>query len=976
MLWNTGEVTNVRCLHKWLNCIRNCPPPIPYEPPTRPTTTTTTLPPVTPKCVDRADDTQACELESCPHPETQRISSTQTGSIKVFHCEIQCSQNNADNAYLPGRSDLYVDGILLRVVFIAYKNDIPCEAEPPSIGDRVRCLNTDSNELPLEPLLPELGANSAYPPPHFIVTPPRNPPDGQVCQVDTRPLDCADAERSSQADSQDTYIAPTDGELSAGYGLGPNPHGRGTRMHHGVDIIHENDENTENIDERYCKPVFAAAGGYVTYTVSRTDHRNFGSYGLFVRIDHHDRTVRNQPCSNSQGGAQGGAVSIYLHLAKVAVSSGYRVKKGDVIGYVGSSGLRPVFSGGTTTYKASSLKPHLHFELRIDCERVNPRCHINLSASELFYPCPEPPTPEPPETTTTTTTTTLAPVADRPSTCIQKIPEGQECGLINCPRHTLEVSLEIDDGVNKFRCEIICSAANNGQGAYFPGTSLMYQGQTLWTIVSIVYKDGIACETGPPTTDVTVRCVNTDSEELPLEPLLSEPGPDFGSIRPHVIAAPPADPPDGQVCQLDTRPLDCVDAERSSQYSSQDAYIAPTDGKLVTGYGLEPAPHRERQTGPHSGVDIIHENDENTQNIDERYCKPVFAIADGTVYSTIPTTDHRHFGPSGLLIGIEHDSPNQRCRVGPGRQGAAVSKYLYLAKVEVSRGDKVKKGDVIGYVGATGLWLEFSEGTAKYKAIHERPTLHFELRFNCESVNPRCHINLVAIASDLTYPCENPPGNDVCPAGEPSDQVGSYIFPSDGSISKEFEILRSGKIVHSGIDLIANDLTLISCEPVYASHSGVISAKETGQIYATQGVGNFVRIEAEVGAENGVVSSYGYLKSVLVSLGQQVTKGDVIGFVGSTGQASYGQLYFEIKRDDELQNPRCFVFYEASEFNTGTGAILKKITTSTEFNDARTEVSVVIKTVTTINAGNPTTEYMITNIITRMCEDSPLVEEA
>ena len=185
---------------------------------------------------------------------------------------------------------MYVDGILLKVVFITYKNDIPCADDPDNTGAQIKCVNTDSDELPLEPLLPELGPNSAYPPPHVVFTPPHDFPDGQVCQVDTRPLDCADAERSSQYSSQDAYIAPAEGKLQYGFGLEPNNGGVGiVSMNHGVEIIHENNPNTENIDERYCKPVFAVADGYVAAAVSRTSHRNFSSYGLFLRIDHYVR---------------------------------------------------------------------------------------------------------------------------------------------------------------------------------------------------------------------------------------------------------------------------------------------------------------------------------------------------------------------------------------------------------------------------------------------------------------------------------------------------------------------------------------------------------------------------------------------------------------------------------------------------------------------------------------------------------------
>ena len=67
----------------------------------------------------------------------------------------------------------------------------------------------------------------------------------------------------------------------------------------------------------------------------------FSSYGLYVSIDHGaDLETR------------------YAHMSRLAVAAGDRVKKGDVIGYVGSTGR--------------STGPHLHYEVRVDGVAVNP----------------------------------------------------------------------------------------------------------------------------------------------------------------------------------------------------------------------------------------------------------------------------------------------------------------------------------------------------------------------------------------------------------------------------------------------------------------------------------------------------------------------------------------------------------------------------------------------------------------------------
>jgi murein DD-endopeptidase MepM/ murein hydrolase activator NlpD len=76
-------------------------------------------------------------------------------------------------------------------------------------------------------------------------------------------------------------------------------------------------------------PIIAADSGMVVFAGWN------GGYGNLVKIAHG---------SNMQ--------TWYAHLSKFAVSTGQEVKKGDVIGYVGSTGV--------------STGPHLHFEVHVD----------------------------------------------------------------------------------------------------------------------------------------------------------------------------------------------------------------------------------------------------------------------------------------------------------------------------------------------------------------------------------------------------------------------------------------------------------------------------------------------------------------------------------------------------------------------------------------------------------------------------------
>ncbi|BDI59937.1 M23 family metallopeptidase [Qipengyuania nanhaisediminis] len=112
--------------------------------------------------------------------------------------------------------------------------------------------------------------------------------------------------------------------MSSGYGMRDHPVLRQRRRHNGVDLAAPTGT-----------PVYATADGLV----GRADW--FSSYGLYVAIDHGaDLETR------------------YAHMSRLAVSAGERVKAGDIIGYVGSTGR--------------STGPHLHYEVRVDGVAVNP----------------------------------------------------------------------------------------------------------------------------------------------------------------------------------------------------------------------------------------------------------------------------------------------------------------------------------------------------------------------------------------------------------------------------------------------------------------------------------------------------------------------------------------------------------------------------------------------------------------------------
>lgn len=118
---------------------------------------------------------------------------------------------------------------------------------------------------------------------------------------------------------------PLDGaSLSSGFGMRTHPVLGGRRAHKGIDFSAPTGT-----------PIYASADGVVT----RADW--FSSYGLFISLDH-GATLETR----------------YGHLSRLNVAEGQPVKKGDLIGYVGSTGR--------------STGPHLHYEVRIAGMAVNP----------------------------------------------------------------------------------------------------------------------------------------------------------------------------------------------------------------------------------------------------------------------------------------------------------------------------------------------------------------------------------------------------------------------------------------------------------------------------------------------------------------------------------------------------------------------------------------------------------------------------
>src|SRR3989337_223738 len=125
--------------------------------------------------------------------------------------------------------------------------------------------------------------------------------------------------------------------LASGFGLRIHPGYKVKKMHNGIDFA-----------ASIGTPIYATADG----SVSKVEVR-FSGYGKVVEIDHGF-----------------GYRTRYAHMHDFAVKKGQHVKRGDLIGYVGNTGL--------------STAPHLHYEVFINDQRVDPVHYFfnDLTAAE------------------------------------------------------------------------------------------------------------------------------------------------------------------------------------------------------------------------------------------------------------------------------------------------------------------------------------------------------------------------------------------------------------------------------------------------------------------------------------------------------------------------------------------------------------------------------------------------------------------
>ena len=132
-------------------------------------------------------------------------------------------------------------------------------------------------------------------------------------------------------------LNPVDGSISAGFGWRVNPW---PEFHKGLDLAAD-----------YGTPVHAAADGIIAS--AGWD----GGFGMKVDVDHGN-----------------GYHTWYAHLSRFALAAGTRVRKGDVIAYVGATG--------------EATGPHLHYQVMLNGNAIDPEPFLNGVPAKILATLP------------------------------------------------------------------------------------------------------------------------------------------------------------------------------------------------------------------------------------------------------------------------------------------------------------------------------------------------------------------------------------------------------------------------------------------------------------------------------------------------------------------------------------------------------------------------------------------------------------
>ena len=136
-----------------------------------------------------------------------------------------------------------------------------------------------------------------------------------------------------------------------------------------------------------------------------------------------------------------------------------------------------------------------------------------------------------------------------------------------------------------------------------------------------------------------------------------------------------------------------------------------------------------------------------------------------------------------------------------------------------------------------------------------------------------------------------------CATGRRADE--SAVVPQGWPVARDVAVITSifgadrGRSRHEGIDLSAPAGTRVA-----ATAEGVVSTAERW--------GDFGRVVV-IDHGDGWQTRYAHLKRIKVKNGKKVSRGDVIGTVGKSGNATGNHLHYEVRHDGRAVDPRPYL---------------------------------------------------------------------
>jgi murein DD-endopeptidase MepM/ murein hydrolase activator NlpD len=121
--------------------------------------------------------------------------------------------------------------------------------------------------------------------------------------------------------------------------------------------------------------------------------------------------------------------------------------------------------------------------------------------------------------------------------------------------------------------------------------------------------------------------------------------------------------------------------------------------------------------------------------------------------------------------------------------------------------------------------------------------------------------------------------------------IANFTFTSAFGVRSD--PFRGSAAMHAGVDLASPTGT-----PIYATADGIVDRAEW-----SGGYGNMVEIDHG----KGIATRYGHMSRIAAHAGERVKRGDLIGYVGSTGRSTGSHLHYEVRIDGHAVNPIPFL---------------------------------------------------------------------